>query len=275
MAELVKPWNDEGSLTVAYEGDGDGSAVFSSSTNEGIDREMSVSFVDQSRSIVVDRRVSQVGLREVFLPSDGDFILADGGTFNVLKGKPYTELEYLESSGTQYLNLGIVFKNTDECYAEVAMLTNVSDKFFVSPSKWNNNANRFALGGCYNKVFGTGYGGVTTGNTRFSPTVNIDYEKHIFTYKDYVFAMEDKGATKNVSSISWGGDTTELYLFYGYNKATACRVYCYQQKRDGKLIIDLIPVLDKDNVACMYDKVSGSYFYNQGSGTFVAGYKNE
>ena len=29
MAELVKPWNDGGSLSVAYEGgDGDGSAVF-------------------------------------------------------------------------------------------------------------------------------------------------------------------------------------------------------------------------------------------------------
>lgn len=85
MAELIKPWNDGGSLSVAYNGDGDGSAVFASDVAEGLDREMNVSFVDASRSVVVERTVRQTGLREEFMASDGEFILADGGTFNVLK----------------------------------------------------------------------------------------------------------------------------------------------------------------------------------------------
>lgn len=85
MAELIKPWNDGGSLSVAYDGDRDGSAVFSSDVAEGLDREMNVSFVDASRSVVVERTVRQTGLREEFMASDGEFILADGGTFNVLK----------------------------------------------------------------------------------------------------------------------------------------------------------------------------------------------
>ena len=81
MAELVKQWNDGGSLTATYEGSGDGSAVFSSTTNEGIDREMSVVFKDASKKVSVERKVWQEGRREVF----GDFILADGGTYNVIK----------------------------------------------------------------------------------------------------------------------------------------------------------------------------------------------
>ena len=81
MAELVKQWNDGGSLTATYEGSGDGSAVFSSDTNEGIDREMSVFFKDASKKISVERTVKQEGRREVF----GDFTLANGGTFNVIK----------------------------------------------------------------------------------------------------------------------------------------------------------------------------------------------
>lgn len=85
MAELQKQWTDGGLLTVTYDGSGNGSAEFTSETNESIDREMSVSFVDKSRAVVVERTVTQVGLREVFMASDGDFILADGGTFNVLK----------------------------------------------------------------------------------------------------------------------------------------------------------------------------------------------
>ena len=81
MSNLVKPWNDGGSLTATYDGSGDGSAVFSSDACEGIDREMSVFFKDASKKISVERTVKQEGRREVF----GDFILADGGTYNVIK----------------------------------------------------------------------------------------------------------------------------------------------------------------------------------------------
>lgn len=87
MAELVKPWNDGGSLSVTYDGDRDGSAIFSSDIAEGLDREMQVLFVDQSRVAVVERIVRQEGMREMFIPSDGEFILSDGGTFNVLKNE--------------------------------------------------------------------------------------------------------------------------------------------------------------------------------------------
>ena len=62
MAELVKQWNDGGSLTATYEGSGDGSAVFSSTTNEGIDREMSVYF--KGGGLSIERSVKQEGLRE-------------------------------------------------------------------------------------------------------------------------------------------------------------------------------------------------------------------
>ena len=83
MSNLVRPWNDGGNLSVTYEGSGDGSAVFSSDANEGIDREMTVTFVGAGQEI--ERVVRQEGLREVFSCLDGDFILADGGTFNVIK----------------------------------------------------------------------------------------------------------------------------------------------------------------------------------------------
>jgi hypothetical protein len=54
---------------------------------EGLDREMIVVFRDGGRTVAVERKVLQVGMREMFVPSDGDFILADGGTYNVLKNE--------------------------------------------------------------------------------------------------------------------------------------------------------------------------------------------
>ena len=79
MAKLIKQWDDGGNLSVTYDGNGDGSANFSSDTNEGIDREMSVFF--KGAGLEIERKVKQEGRREVF----EDFILSDGGTFNVLK----------------------------------------------------------------------------------------------------------------------------------------------------------------------------------------------
>lgn len=85
MATLVKPWNDGGSLSVTYEGSGDGSAVFSSDSYEGIDREMEVRFVGGGVSQI--RTVRQEGIRQpIGLVGGGIFRLANGGRFGVLKG---------------------------------------------------------------------------------------------------------------------------------------------------------------------------------------------
>ena len=86
MAELARPWNDGGSLSVTYEGSGDGSAVFSSDAYEGIDREQSVIFRDTGKTIAVERVVRQEGIRQpIGLSGGGIFRLANGGRFGVLK----------------------------------------------------------------------------------------------------------------------------------------------------------------------------------------------
>lgn len=78
---LVKDW-----MLVEYEGGNDDDVDFSAdSVNEGLDREISVSFVDKSRTIVVERTVRQEGLREILNASDGPLVTSDGQTLNVLK----------------------------------------------------------------------------------------------------------------------------------------------------------------------------------------------
>lgn len=82
MIELVKPWDDAGQLYVKYEGSGNDYVEYSSDIAEGLDRKMTTSFIDKSKKIIVVKLVKQEGMRETF---SEDFILADGGTFNVLK----------------------------------------------------------------------------------------------------------------------------------------------------------------------------------------------
>lgn len=56
-------------------------------------------------------------------------------------------------------------------------------------------------------------------------------------------------------------------------RATKLKCHYLKVERNGELAIDLIPVVDNNGVVCMYDKVSGEFFYNQGTGEFIAGYK--
>ena len=84
MATLTKPWNDGGSLSVSYDGSGDGSAVFSSDAYDGIDRAMSVQF--KGGGVTEERTVRQEGIRQQFVTADGKvFCVSGGGRFGVLK----------------------------------------------------------------------------------------------------------------------------------------------------------------------------------------------
>lgn len=82
--ELIKNWSDGGSLSVIYDGDGDGSAVFSSDPYEGIDREMSIAF--KNGKIEEEKIVRQEGIRQPFgLSNGGVFCVAGGGRFGVIQ----------------------------------------------------------------------------------------------------------------------------------------------------------------------------------------------
>lgn len=90
MANTLIDWNDgEGSIVASYEGDGDGSLRFSSTTaNEDVDRSQRVQVAAAGSPLEVEVTVSQTGLRQVFCTAQAgnpEFLSADGKIFAVLK----------------------------------------------------------------------------------------------------------------------------------------------------------------------------------------------
>lgn len=73
---------ETGQATVEYTGVGDGEAIVTAEECVGLDREGTATWKADGCSDV-ERRVFQLGLREEF--TDRDFLVADGGTFHVLK----------------------------------------------------------------------------------------------------------------------------------------------------------------------------------------------
>lgn len=221
--------------------------------------------------------------------SDGDIILPTaptkrGYTFlgwsaTTVPLTEYTRLEYIESSGAQYINTGFVPNQDTRVVTEYTTPTNNSDGFIFG-ARYNQNAGLFTFLYTAAHHIAFGYGAVSTGNTGpatvYGQKLTVDMNKnHCDIY--------DESGTK-----LWGGalgtaqfQSSYNLVFPGANSggtfspfnggASRILFYSFKLYDNGTLIHDFIPVLDPNGVACMYDTVSDEYFYNAGTGDFVAG----
>lgn len=204
-------------------------------------------------------------------------ILADGVTLLGVEGTHvghedvvYTELEYIESTGTQYIDTGVAvsptigydtvfaFTATDHVTAETIIGGRVALQDSMIGLMWNSS----------------GYLQFNYGNVYY----NSD-----FTYgSDEVhYVANGKYLYVNGELIRTAGDSTwnklyNLYLF-AQNTAGSASQYASGKMKYMKiyssdvLVRDFIPVLDRDGVACLFDKVTNTFFYSKGNSDFVGG----
>ena len=248
MAELVKPWDNGGSLSVAYTGSGDGSAVFSSTENTGAERQMVVSFIDASRNVVVTRVVRQAA--------------------KSITEETYTRLTYIECNGKQYINTGYIIQEDD-----------VIEMNYISTS--TTSADK-ALYGCYDEngnIWFLIYS--NTGYVRFGSSASVSITNARMSYK---LTMKKSSVTTDrggSATPDFGGlPQVPLYLFARNNKDTSvgmygyCRCLSFSIKNgSGEIVRDMWPCKrDSDGAIGMIDLVSGQFYANEGSGDdFIAG----
>lgn len=277
MATLVKRWpTGTGNLSVTYDGDGDGTAVFTSDTNEGIDRVMDVAF--KAGDVVEQRIVAQEGLRQPYgLVGGGVYRVRGGGRYGVLKvGEPivpptpvetYTRLTYIECDGQQYINTGYVVQEDD-----------VIEMMYISTSTTSTDK---ALYGCYDdngNIWFSIYS--NTGYVRFGSSASASITNARMTFKltmkkSSVVLDSGNSATPNFVGLP----QVPLYLFARNNKSTGVGMYGYCRclgfsikKSSGELVMDLRPCKrDSDGKIGMLDLVSGQYLAGAGDVELIAG----
>lgn len=194
------------------------------------------------------------------------------------KGVEYTELEYLESTGTQWIDTGLIANQ-------------LIDKTLYIKMKNTGNSGNYAYNGAYD-VTGTGltvqFGLYATSDTQcrttqnyfdpsYSQTTGLD--KSLF----YELQMDKTTYWLNGEVVGTHAQTDEEkiktcvnpFLIFGRSQKNAPNSITpmaisefWIKNADGSYMVDLIPVLDKDFTPCMYDKVTGKFFYNQGDGEF-------
>lgn len=190
--------------------------------------------------------------------------------------KEYTELEYIESTGTQYIDTGYISNSNTTLEYKYKFNDLTSGALGGTGIRNNDNASFFfPLISSQKFRFNIVYSG--NGSGMLYMTYDTSYHEAIFNNSNHQVIVDGQvlGVLENYQNYS---NTQNLYLFASskpdgaenYSKSTLKYMKIYD---NNTLVRDFIPVLDKNGVACLYDKVKGKYYYNQNQGTedFEAG----
>lgn len=189
------------------------------------------------------------------------------------KKKPYyCEVEYLESSGTQYIDTDIkpIISDTVKPVIKLVHQFNTLDTCRILGATDGNKYFQF-----FNNATGTDGFGIqlftTAGHyTKFT----LDTDKHVYEFNT-ASSIAKQDDTNQSLSFEQGSIDYNIYLFARNIKGSANNYMkgkiFYFEYDDGVQHRQFIPVLDNNMKPAMYDKVSGRLFYNQGTGEFTYG----
>ena len=201
------------------------------------------------------------------------------GAFRTLRRLHYdAEVEYLESTGTQWIDTGVplgemdvrarvnfMYWSTPGGGTKMILASGVgSNRGFVISTALSNGAQVWNLG-----IGANNFGGSVVGNTWYDVQASIRSTGSTLTVD---------GTTVVSSSAYSNFNDVSLFIFARNNTGTAdlldvsapARVASLDISVSGTLVRDFIPVR-VGNVGYMYDRVSGQLFGNAGTGAFLYG----
>lgn len=174
------------------------------------------------------------------------------------------QLEYIESTGTQYIDTGVFPSNNLKINIK-ACYTNSNSSYMLGSDNAYNAGIHIRLDSKYIGIFG---GSIM--NTGVVSQVNVPVTITLQNNKIYVDGqLKGSGTTQDVSKYS----KSSIYVFCTHRGGEAkynasMRLYELQMYDGDTLIRDFIPILDENDVAYLYDKVEKKFYYNSGTGTF-------
>jgi hypothetical protein len=189
----------------------------------------------------------------------------------------YTELEYIESSGTQWINTGVAGFNTGnwEIYAKWMLPVETQPSQYVNVFSVYSGENYNSYRVITNLTDSSKYyvsGNSKAGGGSVALSDKAINQIHTATARNGSVIFDGVTVTTSTQGTALPSDAS-LGMFArgdGSGKIIA-RIYSFNVKKDGTLIRNFVPAKDSSGVVGMYDTVNNRFFTNTGTGTFVAG----
>lgn len=173
----------------------------------------------------------------------------------------YNVVEYIESTGTQYIDTGLIMEKSTTMRMEIsAQLTSNGNWAGVN----GYMQHQASLGGGSKGLFVVDY----NGNTHLE---NVYFNNTLKYTQDWTSAYS--GAKNKVAVIGMGNAENTWWTNISANRyAQVGKWYYIKVYRSGTLVRDYVPcVRNSDGVAGLYDKVENKFYTNSGTGSFGSG----
>lgn len=181
----------------------------------------------------------------------------------------YTELEYIESDGTQYIDTRVKPNQDSRMVVDFEVLSNNTSESHISSARTNGGTPLWTLYYSGNE-YATRYG---TGAVQTISSLN-GAGRHVFDKNRNVLSID--GETVNTVAYETFSVSSTLVIFCR-NDGTAKnahikgRLRAYRLYDNGTLVRDYIPVQRLDGAVGLLDKVNNVFYPDVAGGNFIAG----
>lgn len=189
------------------------------------------------------------------------------GPFKVALPADYTQLEYIQSSGAQWIDTGFIPDQDTRIIYNCERLSAASAEHFFGVRTGNAAKEAFCFY-IYNSGWRYAYNNSTnSADNPSSGRYTIDANKNIATING---TLTLKGTYANFASggtaLLFAMRSTPSGVSYGSHKLFSCKIY-----DNNVLIRNFIPCKNPAGAIGLYDLVNSKFYANAGTGVFTAG----
>ena len=206
----------------------------------------------------------------------------NAGTGNFVAGREIHPVEYLESTGTQYIDTGFVGnQNTSlkiklELDGSETQTTAVFGSRVLSSGTVDNSFYMYKVYSSTAPTFKPQFGFDTqtyndTSTTDFSNPIEFYFNKRVVSVNGTTVKTFNSATFTTPSSIllfncHTGTAGTDIDTRYAIGKLYYCKIW-----NNDVLVHDYTPAIDENGVGFMFDNTNRTIHDNAGTGTFIAG----
>lgn len=205
-------------------------------------------------------------INDVFYTNQGEGTFVKGKDVYTLPGE-YQEVEYIESTGTQYIDTGI---------ASTRYITATLDMQFTKQSSstmiiiaWSTGAGRWFGKGSSN-TYSAGNNAVSDIDCLTRKEIEVTFTNSNITYviDGTTYSKSAAASSQSITYTMFAGRNVNTGISY-YSRA---KLYKAVIQENGNTIMDFVPCYRKaDGEIGLYDVVNDDFYTNAGSGEFTVG----
>lgn len=180
----------------------------------------------------------------------------------------YDRLEYIESTGTQWINTHVYPENTTRVQTNLKMKVATGDVVIGHMGHWDeqddnadwrlfNYDNQFYLDIMSSRIY--------DGSWQNNVAYDIEFGNN------YVKSLTDESMISEGSAVSNINTDTTIKVFNGLNNNSQGFIYYLKIYHGDNLVRDYVPVKSPDGVVGLYDLENSEFYVNYGTGSFLAG----